>query len=114
MRIGLNLFRLALAVAWLVILWISFQAVSRMGFGVAGGVFIGDFAHPWRAQFNGDFAIHLLLVAAWIIYRSKSSRSRPTAICASCCSAGGPPPPRADRCRRPRSQRWAAAVAAKR
>ena len=72
MRIGLNLFRLALAAAWVVIFWVSFQAVSRMGFGAAGDVFVGDFAHPWRAQFNGDFAIHLLLVAAWMIYRSKS------------------------------------------
>jgi hypothetical protein len=72
MRLGLVLFRLALVIAWLVIFWISFQAVSRMGFGPAGDVFIGDFAHPWRAQFNGDFAIHLLLVAAWMIYRSKS------------------------------------------
>ena len=72
MRPGLTLFRLALVVAWLVIFWISLQAVSRMGFGPAGSVFIGDFAHPWRAQFNGDFAIHLMLVAAWMIYRSKS------------------------------------------
>jgi hypothetical protein len=72
LRLGLTLFRLALFIGWLIMFWISFQAVSRMGFGAAGGVFIGDFAHPWRAQFNGDFALHLLLVAAWMIYRSKS------------------------------------------
>ena len=35
-------------------------------------MFIGDFAHPWRAQFNADFALHLLLVAAWWVYRARS------------------------------------------
>jgi hypothetical protein len=72
MRLGLIVFRLALCVAWLVLFWVSYQAVSRMGFGAAGSVFIGDFAHPWRAQFNTDFGLHLLLVAAWMIYRSRS------------------------------------------
>jgi hypothetical protein len=72
MRLGLTIFRLALCLGWIILFVISWEAVSRMGFGAAGGVFIGDFAHPWRAQFNADFALHLLLVAAWMIYRSKS------------------------------------------
>lgn len=72
MRPGLFIFRLALCVGWAILFVISFQAVSRMGFGAAGDVFIGDFAHPWRAQFNGDLALHLLLVAAWMVYRSRS------------------------------------------
>jgi hypothetical protein len=72
MRIGLFLFRLALCVAWVVLFWVSFRAVSRMGFGAAGGVFIGDFAQPWRAQFNADFALHLLLIATWLVYRARS------------------------------------------
>jgi hypothetical protein len=72
MRIGLTIFRLGLCAAWAVLFWVSFQAVGRMGFGAAGGVFIGDFAHPWRAQFNTDFALHLVLIAAWMIYRSRS------------------------------------------
>jgi hypothetical protein len=72
MRPGLTIFRLALFIGWAVMFAISCHAVSRMGFGAAGGVFIGDFAHPWRAQFNADFALHLLLVAAWMIYRSRS------------------------------------------
>jgi hypothetical protein len=72
MRIGLLLFRLALVLAWLVLFWVSYQAVSRLGFGAAGGVFIGDFAHPWRAQFNADFALHLLLVATWLVFRART------------------------------------------
>jgi hypothetical protein len=71
-RIGLNIFRLALVVAWVVLFWVSFQAVSRMGFGAAGDVFIGDFAQPWRAQFNADFAVHLLLVGAWLVFRART------------------------------------------
>jgi len=72
MRPGLVIFRVALCAGWAILFVISFQAVNRMGFGAAGDVFIGDFAHPWRAQFNGDFALHLLLVAAWMVYRSRS------------------------------------------
>jgi hypothetical protein len=72
MRIGTVVFRLALCVAWAILFAISVRAVSQMGFGAAGGVFIGDFAQPWRAQFNGDFAVHLLLVAAWMVFRSRS------------------------------------------
>ena len=34
-----------------------------------GNIFFTDFSHPWRAQFNTDFSIHLFLMAAWIAYR---------------------------------------------
>jgi hypothetical protein len=43
-----------------------------MGFAAAGDVFLGDFGHPWRAQFGADFTIHLLGVATWMIWRSRS------------------------------------------
>ena len=43
-----------------------------MGINAAGTVFIADFSHPWRAQFGTDFAIHLLLVASWLVWRSRS------------------------------------------
>jgi hypothetical protein len=72
MRVGLTGFRALLCVGWAILLFVSIKAVSTMGAGVAGKVFIGDFSHPWRAQFNTDFTIHLLLVAAWMIYRSKN------------------------------------------
>jgi hypothetical protein len=39
---------------------LSVKAVGQMGLAAAGHVFFGDFSHPWRAQFNGDFGMHLL------------------------------------------------------
>jgi hypothetical protein len=70
-RVGLTVFRLLLCAGWAVLLVVSVQAVRHMGVGAAGSVFVADFAHPWRAQFNTDFSLHLLLVAAWMIYRSR-------------------------------------------
>jgi hypothetical protein len=70
--IALTGFRVALGIAWAVLFTVSVHAVQSMGVNAAGAVFIGDFAHPWRAQFNTDFTIHLLLAAAWMIYRSRS------------------------------------------
>lgn len=71
MHIGTTIFRLMLCVGWAALLFVSVQAVRRMGLAAAGGVFIGDFAQPWRAQFNTDFSLHLLLAAAWMVYRSR-------------------------------------------
>ncbi|MDX6259520.1 MAG: hypothetical protein QOH84_1208 [Kribbellaceae bacterium] len=63
-------FRTALVVAWLVIGGVTVNAISTLG--VAGGkLFITDFAHPWRAQFNGDFSVYLLLMMGWIAYRER-------------------------------------------
>lgn len=59
-------------IAWIVLFRVSAHAVAAMGVNAAGAVFIGDFAQPWRAQFNTDFTIHLLLVAAWMVWRSRS------------------------------------------
>jgi hypothetical protein len=72
MRIGLTSFRLLICLGWAILLVVSVHAIQAMGLGAVGAVFVGDFAHPWRAQFNTDFTIHLLLVAAWMIYRSRS------------------------------------------
>ena len=68
----IHLFRLALAAAWLVLLWVTIQAVRKLGFDKAGDFFIGDMSHPWRAQFNTDFSFFLLLVAAWMFWSSKN------------------------------------------
>jgi hypothetical protein len=67
----MQIFRAAVAIAWLAVMWISVQAVTKMGFDAAGATFFADFAHPWRAQFNGDFGAHLLLMASWIAYRER-------------------------------------------
>jgi len=70
MKISLVLFSVAAAIAWATLFYISAHAVSAMGTDAAGQIFFGDFSHPWRAQFNADFSIHLLLVAAWMIWRT--------------------------------------------
>ena len=72
MRIGLTVFRVLLCIGWAILLVVSVYAVRSMGLGAAGTVFMADFAHPWRAQFNTDFTLHLLLVASWMIYRAQS------------------------------------------
>jgi hypothetical protein len=71
MKTGISIFRAALVVAWLVLVWVTVKAVAAMGANAAGAVFFGDMAHPWRAQFNIDFGWHLLLVAAWLTYRDR-------------------------------------------
>jgi uncharacterized integral membrane protein len=64
----INLFRIALAIGWLVMAWVTLQAGQQLGLDQAGDFFFGDMAHPWRAQFNIDFLLHLLLVGAWMIW----------------------------------------------
>ena len=68
----MQIFRAAVLIAWLVVMWVSIHAVATLGFNQAGATFFGDFSNPWRAQFNADFSVHLLLMAAWIIYRQKN------------------------------------------
>ena len=67
-----KIFAANLCAAWVILLWVSVHAVAAMGINAAGTVFIADFSHPWRAQFGTDFAIHLLLVASWLVWRSRS------------------------------------------
>jgi uncharacterized membrane protein len=60
----------------LVILWVLIVAVTTRAFYELGGdggmVFITDFSHAWRAQFNTDFSIHLLLFSIWVFWREES------------------------------------------
>jgi hypothetical protein len=71
---ALNSIRFILVATWLVLAWVTFQAGQQLGFDKAGDYFFGDLSHPWRAQFNTDFGIHLLLVAAWFVW-SASNRA---------------------------------------
>lgn len=71
MKVGVVLFSVAAAIAWAALLFVSAHAVSTMGADAGGKVFIADFGHPWRAQFNTDLSIHLVLVAVWMIWRSR-------------------------------------------
>lgn len=72
MRSGLVGFLVVAGLAWIALLYVSVHAAVAMGLNAAGGVFLADFSHPWRAQFGTDFSIHLLLAAAWLIWRSRS------------------------------------------
>jgi len=60
-----------LAVGWLVLAFVRVQAIRKLGLAAGGTTFISDMTQPWRAQFNSDFGLHLLLVAAWMIFRTR-------------------------------------------
>lgn len=67
----MNLLKGYLTLAWLLLTAVTVYAVVVLGLE-AGMVFISDFGHPWRAQFNTDFLLHVILVAAWIVWREPS------------------------------------------
>ena len=60
-----------LIVLWCLLVGLTVRAVDMLG-SAAGALFISDFQHPWRAQFNTDFSIHLLLFIVWVVWREKS------------------------------------------
>ena len=72
MSVGAVSFRVALCAAWVVLLVITVHAVRLMGLSPAVTLFMAGFSNPWTAQFNTDFLIHVVLVGAWMVYRSRS------------------------------------------
>lgn len=75
------------AIGWLIVLAVSVAAFQQEGMS-AGKVFLADIAQfAWRAQFNLDFLLHLLLFAAWVAWRHR--RRRGGLILAACCVLGG-------------------------
>ncbi|TWI58684.1 uncharacterized protein DUF1475 [Pseudomonas duriflava] len=74
MKTGMIVLRLTLVTGWVVLLGITLHAVAERGLIEAPYVFLGDLTHPWRAQFNTDFSLNLLLIAAWVVYRARSWR----------------------------------------
>lgn len=64
----MNIFRVIVGLLWVLLLVVSVKAIQQLGMDGAN-IFISDFAHPWRAQFNTDFSAHLVLVCIWTIYR---------------------------------------------
>lgn len=64
----MNIFRIVLGIVWLVLVFVTVAAIQKLGVD-GSNIFISDFSHPWRAQFNSDFSAHLFLMAVWIIYR---------------------------------------------
>jgi hypothetical protein len=70
---GARIVAAALLILWIAMVAVTLRAVAELGLGDLIPTFIGDFAHPWRAQFYSDFSVQLFLVAGWIVYRTKAS-----------------------------------------
>ncbi len=71
---------------WISLVGITWRALHELG-SDGGMVFLSDFLQPWRAQFNTDFSIHLLLFAIWVFWREKSKALG--AVFALLCLMGG-------------------------
>ena len=67
----MNALKALLLVLWILLTGMTIYAVQVLG-SDGGLVFISDFSHPWRAQFNTDFSMHLLLFILWVVWREKS------------------------------------------
>jgi hypothetical protein len=79
-------FRLFVSAIWIVLLLVTWRATAELGVG-GGNVFFSDFSHPWRAQFNADLSLHLLLFAVWVVWREHSKVLG--LVCAVFCALGG-------------------------
>ncbi len=76
------------ATGWLVVLAASVAAFQQEGMN-AGKMFFADIAQlGWRAQFNLDFLLHLLLFATWVAWRHRC-RLGGLALAAGCVLGGG-------------------------
>lgn len=72
MRSGAAIFIFGATLAWAALLYVTLHAVRTMGLAAMVDSFNGGFANPWRAQFNLDLVIYLLLAAAWMAWRASS------------------------------------------
>lgn len=78
--------KLILLVFTVLIYVVSVRAVQQMGWDEAN-VFVTDFAHPWRAQFNTDFSLHVVLIMGWVFWREGHPLGR--VLCCLGCLMGG-------------------------
>jgi hypothetical protein len=82
----MRVFQIFVLAMWVALLAITWRAVADLGLA-GGNVFVSDLSHPWRAQFNVDFLLHLILFAVWVFWRE---RSKPVGlVCAVLCFLGG-------------------------
>lgn len=69
----MNFLKILLLFATAAIFAVTVAAISNAGWNWPA-VFFGDIAGlDWRAQFNVDFSVHLLLLATWIQWREGSN-----------------------------------------
>ncbi len=79
--------KLFLFLSWTLIVVVTWKAISAQGVNWPS-VFFGDILnYPWRAQFNIDFLIHLILFASWVVWRERSKVIG--IICGFLCIFGG-------------------------
>ena len=84
----MNVLKIFLTVCWLVIVFVTVQALSQQGM-IAGELFVADIqALNWRAQFNVDFLAHLLLLGSWVAWRHRFSPAG-FALGLACVLGGG-------------------------
>lgn len=79
--------RIFLALSWVFLVGLTISVMIASGINWPA-VFAGDlFSLSWRAQFNFDFLIFLLLVCGWIYWREASKTKG--AIYGALCLWGG-------------------------
>lgn len=81
-----TLLKLLLGIFTIVIYVVSFLAVKKLGMA-EGMIFVSDFSHPWRAQFNTDFSLHIVLIALWVFWREQNVLAK--VLCGLGCFMGG-------------------------
>ena len=69
--IFVQIFRAAVLIAWLVVMWVKHSRRSDIGIQSGRCDVLRGLQRSRRAQSNADFSAHLLLMAAWIVYRQK-------------------------------------------
>jgi hypothetical protein len=57
---------------WAAVVAVTVWAIAELGLPAAVQTFVGDLRHPWRAQFYADLEAHLIMFAAWIVWRERS------------------------------------------
>ena len=70
-RMTMRGLKVLVLIFWTVLVTITVLALLSLG-SEGGMVFITDFSHPWRAQFNADFLMHIALFCIWVFYREES------------------------------------------
>ena len=72
MRAGWIGLRVALALAWVVVLLVTVHASTAGGPNGWIGAFQDGLRQPWPAQFDTDFTVHLVLMAGWLASRART------------------------------------------
>lgn len=64
--------RLFLILSWVLITGLTLYIMVQQGFNWPAVLLADLFSTTWRAQFNADFILHILLFCSWIYWREDS------------------------------------------